>query len=461
MDRFGAHARILFWSVVLQPDRRLGIDDAYVHDPRNQHHCYRIQRRQFVCQEFRSGRDANGAGGRSQRRPRDFRKNGWAQDYVQFDLLGLITVAFANVKFQIDSTEGGDQWQVTACSTAGVSGSGPCTANASTPVGSDGTLNLEPIEPERNEPLPGYRRDQGGRAARRTSGFRPIITVLRSLIVRTTASRHARSCRRLLCQTVGNAKGKIEATILEGRGLFNMRVAIVSDIHGNRRAFDAVLSDLRLVSPDMIVHGGDLSAGGTRPAEIIDQIRQLGWPGVRGNTDEMLWDPQRLTEYAAAQPKLAPILSRVAETIPPTRAILGEERLRWLATLPPEHVHESFTLVHASPKDLWGAPAPNASDEELRTTYASLAAQVVVYGHIHCPYIRKLRGRTVVNTGSVSQSYDGDRRASYLVIEGESLTIRRVEYDVEAEANELLNCGLPHAGWLSRILLAGKYCPPD
>jgi predicted phosphodiesterase len=110
---------------------------------------------------------------------------------------------------------------------------------------------------------------------------------------------------------------------------------------------------------------------------------------------------------------------------------------------------------------LWRAPAPNASDEELRTTYASLGAQVVVYGHIHCPYIRKLRGTTVVNTGSVSQSYDGDRRASYLVIEGESLTIRRVEYDVEAEANELLNCGLPHAGWLSRILLAGKYCPPD
>ena len=182
---------------------------------------------------------------------------------------------------------------------------------------------------------------------------------------------------------------------------------------------------------------------------------------MRGNTDEMLWDPQRLTEYAAAQPKLAPILSRVAETIPPTRAILGEERLRWLATLPPEHVHESFTLVHASPKDLWRAPAPNASDEELQTSYASLAAQVVVYGHIHCPYIRKLQGMTVANTGSVSQSYDGDRRASYLVIDGENLTIRRVEYDVEAEANELLRCGLPQAAWLSRILLAGKYCPPD
>jgi len=68
---------------------------------------------------------------------------------------------------------------------------------------------------------------------------------------------------------------------------------------------------------------------------------------------------------------------------------------------------------------------------------------------------------TVANSGSVSQSYDGDRRASYLVIEGENISIRRVDYDVEAEAKELLNSGLPHAGWMSRILLAGRYCPPD
>jgi predicted phosphodiesterase len=86
---------------------------------------------------------------------------------------------------------------------------------------------------------------------------------------------------------------------------------------------------------------------------------------------------------------------------------------------------------------------------------------MVVYGHIHVPYIRRLTGLTVANTGSVSQSYDGDRRASYLVIDGASLTTRRVEYDVESEAQELLRSGLPHADWLARILLAGKYCRPD
>ena len=63
--------------------------------------------------------------------------------------------------------------------------------------------------------------------------------------------------------------------------------------------------------------------------------------------------------------------------------------------------------------------------------------------------------------GSVSQSYDGDTRASYLVIDGEELQIRRVEYDVQSEAEDLLRSDLPHAGWMARILLAGKYCPPD
>ncbi|PYU57499.1 MAG: YfcE family phosphodiesterase, partial [Acidobacteria bacterium] len=68
-----------------------------------------------------------------------------------------------------------------------------------------------------------------------------------------------------------------------------MRVAIVSDIHGNRRALEAVVADLQQIAPDVVVHGGDLAAGGAHPAEIIDQVRSLGWPGVRGNTDEMLW----------------------------------------------------------------------------------------------------------------------------------------------------------------------------
>jgi putative phosphoesterase len=240
-----------------------------------------------------------------------------------------------------------------------------------------------------------------------------------------------------------------------------MRVAVVTDIHGNRRALEAVLADLKRIAPDLIVHGGDLVFGGTHPADVIDEIRTLGWPGVLGNTDEMLWTQKRPTELAAAHPKLASLLGRLQEMIEPMRARIGDERLRWLETLPSAYPREGFSVVHASPKDLWRAPMANATDEELQKTYTELGVPIVIYGHIHVSYVRKLAGLTVANAGSVSQSYDGDRRAAYAVIDGKNVTIRRVEYDVEREAWDLLQSGLPHAEWLSRILLAGRYCAPD
>jgi len=240
-----------------------------------------------------------------------------------------------------------------------------------------------------------------------------------------------------------------------------MRVAVVTDIHGNRSALEAVLADLKRIAPDLIVHGGDLVFGGTHPADVIDEIRTLGWPGVLGNTDEMLWTQKRPIELAAAHPKLASLLGRLQEMIEPMRVRIGDERLRWLKTLPSVYPRDGFSVVHASPKDLWRAPMANATDEELQKTYTELGFHIVIYGHIHISYVRKLAGMTVANAGSVSQSYDGDRRAAYALIDGENVTIRRVDYDVESEAKDLLRSGLPHAKWLSRILLAGKYFPPE
>ena len=76
-----------------------------------------------------------------------------------------------------------------------------------------------------------------------------------------------------------------------------MRIAIVSDIHGNLTALRAVLGDLRMTAPDVVVHGGDLADSGSAPAETVDLIRELGWPGVFGNTDEMLFAPDKLVEF--------------------------------------------------------------------------------------------------------------------------------------------------------------------
>ena len=235
-----------------------------------------------------------------------------------------------------------------------------------------------------------------------------------------------------------------------------MRIAIVSDIHGNRTAFEAVLADIEQTSPDLILHGGDLADSGASPAEIVDDIRDLGWAGVAGNTDELLFRPASLQEFAQHAPALQPLVAVIEEMAAVTREALGEDRMAWLRDLPRKQKHDSMMLVHASPSDLWCAPAAAASDAELESIYAPLGQAIVTYAHIHHPYIRSVSGRIVANTGSVSLSYDGDPRASYLLLDDSLPSIRRVPYDKEKELEALSHCGLPHREWLAKTLQSAR-----
>jgi putative phosphoesterase len=235
-----------------------------------------------------------------------------------------------------------------------------------------------------------------------------------------------------------------------------MRIAIVSDIHGNLAAFEAVLADLRDTAPDLIYHGGDIPHGGSSPAEVVDRIRDLGWPGVLGNTDEMLFRPGSLTDFFAPLPQLQTLCATIAEMADFTRDALGEARVDYLRTLPLAETHDAFALVHASPASCWRSPTQAATDQDLESIYAPLSRPVVVYGHIHVPFVRSLSSITVVNTGSVSLSYDGDTRASYLLLDDGVPRIRRVAYDVDREVNALAACGLPHAAWVAKSLLSAR-----
>lgn len=201
-----------------------------------------------------------------------------------------------------------------------------------------------------------------------------------------------------------------------------MRIAVVSDIHGNLAAFEAVLADLQAMAPDLILHGGDLADAGANPVEVVDRIRDMGWPGVAGNTDEMLFRPESVEEFLIGSPHLKELFASIAEKAAATREALGEERIAWLRALPRVQKIEGIALVHASPASLWRSPADDAE-------FAVLERPLVVYGHTHKPYVKQVGGMTVVNSGSVGLPYDGDPRASYAVIDESEASIRRVVFE--------------------------------
>lgn len=240
-----------------------------------------------------------------------------------------------------------------------------------------------------------------------------------------------------------------------------MRIAIISDVHGNLTALDAVLADLRRQKPDVIYHGGDLPYGGSHPAEVIDCIVQEGWKGVLGNTDEMLWDTSARPALEASAPQLKPLFKVLFELCGPmTTKMIGPSRLAWLRTLPTEVKHENLALMHAGPGNVWRAPMDTADDADLEKTYAPLNAEIVVYCHIHRPFVRRIGNMTVCNTGSVGSPYDNDPRASYLLIDDGKPAIRRVEYDVEKEVGRLLASDYPLKEWLAEMRRKGSYLPP-
>jgi diadenosine tetraphosphatase ApaH/serine/threonine PP2A family protein phosphatase len=179
-----------------------------------------------------------------------------------------------------------------------------------------------------------------------------------------------------------------------------------------------------------------------------------------GNADEMLADPASLEAFANNPPRLQSLFAVIREIAAAERQALGAERLAWLGNLHRVQMHGLMALVHASPESTWRAPASDASDAELEAAYSSLARPVVIYGHIHRAYVRKLPAMTVANTGSVSLTYDGDARASYLLLDDSDVTIRRVEYDMEKELTLLANCGLPHSDWITKLLRTGAFQMP-
>lgn len=119
---------------------------------------------------------------------------------------------------------------------------------------------------------------------------------------------------------------------------------------------------------------------------------------------------------------------------------------------------QGFAIVHATPQSCWKAAPTDASDEELCRIYGVLERPIAVFGHVHIPSIRPLSGtlKLLINTGSVGLPFDGDPRASYLLLDDDMPIIRRVDYSVDREVELLSSSKIPYASWTVRMLYSSS-----
>ena len=239
-------------------------------------------------------------------------------------------------------------------------------------------------------------------------------------------------------------------------------IAVISDIHGNLEALEAVLEDAKRRRAEKILCLGDVVGYGANPNECLARVREVAEATVLGNHDA-----------AALDASLAENFNDVArQAIDWTRHQLTPENRAFLETLPLEHVIEDLRFVHASPVD----PAAwhyILTEQEAWDAFEACPEPICFIGHSHVPLrVLLVNGRlevagdesirvadetrALVNVGSVGQPRDGNWRASYALFDPRERRVvaRRVEYDRPAASDKIRGAGLPEV--LARRLELGQ-----
>jgi diadenosine tetraphosphatase ApaH/serine/threonine PP2A family protein phosphatase len=262
------------------------------------------------------------------------------------------------------------------------------------------------------------------------------------------------------------------------------RLVILSDVHGNLPALEAVLADVEAQGmPDATWVLGDLAVFCPWPVETLARLRAL--PNVdflQGNTDRYMVDGRRPAHPVHSPEDWAAIPARLAER--EANFLWTVERLSYadyefLRDLPPRLEMDvpgygRVVAVHATPTDDETVILPDTPDDQIRPHLAGLDARLLLCGHTHCPMdrtvdgmraadgvraadsVRAADGVRIVNDGSVGLSLDGDLRPAYAQLDFEGdrceVTFRRVAYDWEAVIAELERVEHPGIKWMAKRL---------
>jgi putative phosphoesterase len=276
------------------------------------------------------------------------------------------------------------------------------------------------------------------------------------------------------------------------------RLAVLSDVHGNLVALEAVRKALRKEKPDVVLVAGDLVMNGPEPGGTLDALREMERDGaivVQGNTDVAVAD----ADFAAAFPNM--LESGVPETIRAAAEwahdALDDEQLAWLRRLPAERrvrIGDDLVLVtHASPGSQTQGFTRDLDPATVLERVSRTDARVICCGHTHVPDVQAFGWKVIVNDGSAGYVFDGDPTASWALVtiearsngaatksaltdvddraeadaddedddEGGTGTvvraeIRRTDYDVLATANAISARGLPGDVYRAATVRTGK-----
>lgn len=229
-----------------------------------------------------------------------------------------------------------------------------------------------------------------------------------------------------------------------------MLVAVLSDIHGNLPALDAVLA--AMPSVDEVWQLGDVVGYGPDPNGVVARLREIGARGVRGNHDAAALGGREIESFNVD----------ARHAMEWTRSVIGEDARAWLRSLPERLEREGLTLVHGSPRDpIWEYVT---STPVARAAFAAMPTTSGLHGHTHIPiaYLEDdghletmspgagsrivFEGRrALLNPGSVGQPRDGIPTASWLLLDtgAGAVTWQRTAYDVSAVQAAMTALGLP------------------